>query len=67
MLSAAFGFVVSDALLAEFRAVLVWPQLCKLNGLSVAGADVIQIDLPCHAIILVSVTTAATPLVLDSG
>ena len=33
MLGAAFPFVVSEALLAEYRAVLVRPALRKLHGL----------------------------------
>jgi len=67
MLSAAFGFVVSEALLAEYRAVLVRPKLCKLHGLSVEEVDVILMDLARHAIVLAPVNTAVTLLAPDSG
>lgn len=67
MLSAAFGFVLSEALLAEYRAVMVRPKLCKLHGLSVAEVDVILMDLARHAIVLTPVSTEAAPLAPDSG
>jgi predicted nucleic acid-binding protein len=52
MLCAAFPFVVSELLLAEYRAVLVQPRLRKLHGLSAAEVDVILTDLVRHAIVL---------------
>ena len=52
MLTAAFPFVVSEALLAEYHAVLVRPKLCKLHGLSVAEVDTILTDIARHAIVL---------------
>ncbi|UUZ78000.1 PIN domain-containing protein [Polaromonas sp. P1(28)-13] len=61
MLGAAFPFVVSEALLAEYRAVLVRPRLCKLHGLSSAEVDAILTDLARHAIVLAPISTAATP------
>jgi len=61
MLSAAFGFVLSEALLAEYRAVLVRPKLCKLHGLSVEEIDLVLTDLARHAIVLAPVSTGATP------
>ena len=67
MLCAAFPFVVSEALLAEYRAVLVRPRLCKLHGLSVAEVDLILTDLARHAIVLAPVSTAATALAPDPG
>jgi len=36
MLTAAFPFVLSEPLLAEYRAVLVRPNLRKLHGMAVA-------------------------------
>ena len=39
MLAAAFPFVVSEALLAEYRAVLVRPALRKQHGLTVAEVE----------------------------
>lgn len=58
MLSATFAFVLSEALLAEYRAVLVRPKLCKLHGLSEAEIDTILTDLARHAIVLTPVSTA---------
>jgi predicted nucleic acid-binding protein len=52
MLTAAFPFVVSEALLAEYHAVLVRPKLCKLHGLSVAEMHTILTDIARHAIVL---------------
>ena len=61
MLGAAFPFVLSEALLTEYRAVLVQPRLCKLHSLSEAEIDVILMDIARHAIVLTPVRTAATP------
>lgn len=52
MLSAAFPFVVSVALLAEYRSVLLRPALRKLHGLSVTEVDVVLTDIAQHAILL---------------
>ena len=67
MLGAAFPFVLSEALLAEYRAVLVRPRLCKLHGLSEAEIDIILVDIARHAIVLTPVSTAATPQAPDPG
>lgn len=64
MLGAAFPFVVSEALLAEYHAVLVRPRLRKLHGLTVAEVETILTDLAQHAIVLAPVAGAAAP---DSG
>lgn len=53
MLVAAFPFVVSEALLAEYRAVLVRPALRKLHGLAVAEVEALLTDIALHAIVLV--------------
>ena len=45
MLAATFPFVVSAALLAEYRTVLVRPALRKLHGLTVAEIESILTDL----------------------
>ena len=45
MLSAAFAFVVSEALLAEYHAVLVRPNLRKLHGLKVVEVETVLTDL----------------------
>lgn len=67
MLRAAFPFVMSEALLAEYRAVLVRPKLCKLHGLSVAEVDIILTDLARHAIVMTTVRTMSVPLAPDAG
>ncbi len=52
MLAAAFPFVVSEALLAEYRGALVRPALRKLHGLTVAEVETLLTDLAQHAIVL---------------
>lgn len=61
MLSATFPFVVSEALLAEYRTVLLRPKLCKLHGLTEAEVDAILTDIARHAIVLAP-TSADTGL-----
>ena len=61
MLVAAFPFVLSEALLAEYRTVLVRPSLRKLHGLTVAEVETILTDLAQHAIILAPVTAPPAP------
>lgn len=52
MLVAAFPFVVSEALVAEYRAVLVRPALRKLHGLTVSEVDTLLTDIAQHAIVM---------------
>lgn len=61
MLSAAFPFVISQALLAEYRAVLVRPGLRKLHGLTIDEVETVLADLAQHAIVLVPVAAAPAP------
>lgn len=61
MLAAAFPFVVSEALLAEYRAVLVRPALRKLHGLTVAEVDTLLTDIAQHAIVLAPVSGSPAP------
>ena len=61
MLAAAFPFVVSEALLAEYRTVLVRPNLRKLHGLTVAEVEAILTDIAQHAIVLVPVAAPPAP------
>ena len=61
MLAAAFPFVVSEALLAEYRTVLVRPTLRKLHGLTVAEVEAILTDLAQHAIVLAPVAGPPAP------
>ena len=62
MLRASFRFVISEALLAEFRQVLLRPKLLKIHGLSAAEVDEVLTDLARHAIVL-PVTTPTTPFI----
>jgi predicted nucleic acid-binding protein len=64
MLAAAFSFVVSEALLAEYHAVLVRPRLRKLHGLSVAEVERLLTDIAQHAIVS---TPALAPPAPDPG
>ena len=64
MLGAAFPFALSEALLAEYRAVLVRPVLRKLHGLTVAEVEAILTDLAQHAIVL---APRAAPPAPDPG
>ena len=61
MLMAAFPFVVSEALLAEYRAVLVRPGLRKLHGLTVAEVETLLTDIAQHAIVLAPVAAPPAP------
>ena len=63
-LSAAFPFVMSEALLAEYRTVLVRPVIRKLHGLTVAKVDSVLTDIAQHAIML---TPVAGPPAPDPG
>lgn len=61
MLTAAFPFVVSEALLAEYRAVFVRPQIRKLHRLTVAEVDRILTDIAQRAIVLTPVAGDPAP------
>lgn len=52
MLAAAFPFALSDALLAEYRSVLLRPALTKAHGLGQGEIDVILVELARHTIVL---------------
>lgn len=64
MLAAAFPFVVSEALLAEYRAALVRPGIRRLHGLTIAQVETILTDLAQHTIVL---TRVAAPRAPDPG
>ncbi|MCU0974843.1 MAG: putative toxin-antitoxin system toxin component, PIN family [Steroidobacteraceae bacterium] len=53
MLAAAFPFVLSEALLDEYRAVLVRPALRKQHGLTVTEVETLLVEIARHAIVLV--------------
>ena len=61
MLVAAFPFVLSDALLAEYRKVLVRPVFRKLHGLTIAKVEAILTDIAQHAIVLAPVAAPPAP------
>jgi putative PIN family toxin of toxin-antitoxin system len=51
MLAAAFIYVVSNPLLAEYREVLCRPKLRKLHGLSSSEIETVLTELALHAIV----------------
>ncbi|MDD2879127.1 MAG: putative toxin-antitoxin system toxin component, PIN family [Rhodoferax sp.] len=67
MLGAAFGFVLSEPLLSEYRAVLLRPHLQKMHGLTEVDIDTVLIDLARHAIVLNPVADAVLPRAPDPG
>ena len=67
MLRASFRFVVSEALLAEYRSVWLRPKLLKLHRLTALEVDVVLTDLARHAIVLPVPLPIAAPLAPDPG
>ena len=67
MLRASFRFVISEALLAEYRRVLLRPKLLKLHRLVAAEVDQILTDLALHAIVLPGAPPTAKLLAPDPG
>jgi len=61
MLGAAFPFAVSEALLAEYHAVLVRPHLRKLHSLTTAEIETLLTQLAQHAIVLRPVAAPPAP------
>ena len=61
MLAAAFPFVLSDALMAEYRSVLRRPALRKALGLAMDDLDVILTHLALHGIVLAPVRASPAP------
>ena len=64
MLNAAFSFVLSEPLLAEYRNVIGRPHLRKLHGLTMTEIDLILTDIAQHATVL---SPAPGPLAPDPG
>ena len=52
MLGAAFVVVLSEALLAEYRAVLLRPRIARAHGLAEDDIDTLLTQLAQHAIVL---------------
>jgi predicted nucleic acid-binding protein len=67
MLTEAFPFVMPEALLTEYHAVLVRPKLCKLHGLSITEIDTILTDIAGHAIVLTPSSATNHPVAADLG
>lgn len=65
MLRASFRFAISEALLAEYRAVLLRPKLLKLHGLLAVEVDEVLTDLARHAIVLPVSSAIAAPQAPD--
>jgi len=61
MLRASFPYAISEALLAEYRTMLVRPKLCKLHGLTVVEIDALLTDLAQHAIVMKPVAAPPAP------
>lgn len=61
MLRAAFPFVVSEALLAEYHSVLARPKVRILHGLSNGEIETILTALAQHAIVMAPVAAARAP------
>lgn len=61
MLIGEFPFVVSDALLAEYREVLNRAKLRKAHGLVPADLAILLVELTQHAIVLHPVAAAPAP------
>ncbi len=52
MLAAAWPFVLSEALLAEYRTVLLRPKLRSVHGLDEGQVDTLLLEFGRHAIVL---------------
>jgi putative PIN family toxin of toxin-antitoxin system len=61
MLAAAFQFVVSEALLAEYRMVLLRPGLRKQHRLTTAEVETVLTELALHAIVMRPVAAPPAP------
>jgi uncharacterized protein len=67
MLRASFRFALSEALLAEYRGVLLRPKLLKLHQLAEAEIDTILTALTRHAIVLPPSKHPGAPPAPDVG
>jgi len=65
MLGAAFPYVISEPLLAEYREVLARPNICRLHGLAGEALDALVDDLARHATVLAP--APAAPAAPDPG
>ena len=61
MLTAVFPYVISEALLAEYRTVLRRPAVRKAHGLTADELDTILVDLAQHGIVMAPVSAQPAP------
>ena len=61
MLSAAISFALSEALLAEYRAVFTRAELCERHGLTADEIDALLRDLAARATMVTPVKASAAP------
>jgi predicted nucleic acid-binding protein len=61
MLRASMPFVISEALLAAYHAVLVWPGLRRQHGLTVAEVENVLTAIAQHAVVLRPASAIAAP------
>ena len=61
MLRASWPFVVSEALLADYHAVLVRPGLRRRHGLTAAQVEVLLTAIAQHAVVLHPANAAPAP------
>jgi len=68
MQEAAFPFVVSEPLLAEYRDVLARPNVCRLHGLAAEAVAELLAVIARHATVLApAVAPAVAPAAPDPG
>jgi putative PIN family toxin of toxin-antitoxin system len=61
MVGAAFPFVVSEPLLAEYHAVLARPKVRRLHGLTITQIETILTAIAQHAIVMTPVRAPSAP------
>ena len=66
MLAGAFPFVLSEALLAEYHAVLARSRLRKLHGLTIDEVDRLLVAIARNAILLKAADDPLSPRTPDS-
>ena len=67
MLSVSDRIAISEALLAEYRGVLLRPKILKLHRLKELEVDAIRTELTRHAIVLTASQQSNTSVALDVG
>lgn len=67
MLAATFPFVLSEALLAEYHAVLARSRLRKLHGLTIDEVDRLLVAIARNAILLKAVDGQLSPRAPDAN